>query len=220
MLDKILDKVLDLIFPPVCGVCGRIDKNSLCNKCAVQLKKQAAFGIEKYNKDSNVYFDEHLYIFMYSGIVRKILLDYKFKDKSFLYKTFTNFLIKNEKFVENIKSYDIIIPVPLSKKREKQRGYNQSKLIANQISFLTGIKLNSNDLKKVINTVAQSSLNKKDRQTNIEGAYIVRNPDKIKHKKVLLIDDIFTTGSTANECSRLIYNAGAEKIGVLTIAKD
>ena len=215
-----LDKILDLIFPPVCGVCGRIDKNSLCKKCEIELKKQAVFGIDNYREDCQKLFDEHLYIFTYSGVIRDIMLNYKFNDDSYLYKTFTNFLLKNKNFVENINSYDIIVPVPLSKKRKMERGYNQSLLIAKEISKSTKIKINNDCLKKVKNIVAQSTLNKEDRQKNIEGAFILKNNKNIQNKKVLIIDDIFTTGSTVNECSKIIKQAGATNIGILTIAKD
>ena len=71
-----LDEILDIIFPPVCGVCGRIDKNSLCKKCEIQLRKQAVFGTDSYKKDYDKYFYEHLYIFMYSGIIRSLMLDF------------------------------------------------------------------------------------------------------------------------------------------------
>ena len=215
-----LDKILDLIFLPVCGVCGRIDKNSLCKKCEIELKKQAVFGIDNYREDCQKLFDEHLYIFTYSGVIRDIMLNYKFNDDSYLYKTFTNFLLKNKNFVENINSYDIIVPVPLSKKRKMERGYNQSLLIAKEISKSTKIKINNDCLKKVKNIVAQSTLNKEDRQKNIEGAFILKNNKNIQNKKVLIIDDIFTTGSTVNECSKIIKQAGATNIGILTIAKD
>ncbi|MBR3162912.1 MAG: ComF family protein [Clostridia bacterium] len=201
-------------------MCGRIDRNSLCNKCNIQLKNQEVFGIDNYIDDYEKYYDEHLYIFMYSGVVRKILIDYKFNDCSFIYKTFTNFILKNEKFVENIKSYDIIIPVPLSKKRKKERGYNQSELIAKEICRLTNLKLNTKSLKKIKNITEQSTLNKEKRETNIKDAYCLKFPSTVVNKKVLIIDDVYTTGSTVNECSKLIKNAGSKQIGILTIAKD
>lgn len=215
-----LDKILDIIFPPVCGVCGRIDQNSLCKKCELQLKSQAVFGIDNYKKDYSKYFDNHFYIFLYSGIIRSILLNYKFNDNAYLYKTFTNFLFKNQKFVENIKRYDIIVPVPLSKKREKTRGYNQSELIAKHISYITKIRMDKKCLKKVKNIVAQSTLNKEERQNNIAGAYVINKSKNIQNKNILIVDDIYTTGSTANECSKTLKKAGAKNIGVLTIAKD
>lgn len=215
-----LGKILDIIFPPVCGICGKIDPNSLCKKCEIQLKNQAVFGDDDYSKDEGKYFDEHLYVFMYSGVIRKIMLNYKFNDNAYIYKTFINFLLNNKNFVEKIKSYDIIIPVPLSKKREKERGYNQSELIAMEISNLINLQIDKSCLKKSKNITAQSTLNKEERLRNIEGAYSIKSLKNIEQKKVLIIDDIYTTGSTVNECSKLIKQVEIEKIGILTIAKD
>lgn len=75
-------------------------------------------------------------------MIRKIIIDYKFNDKSYLDKTIVNFLLKNKKFFEKLKSYDTIIPVPINKIRKKERGYNQSYLIAKEISNQTGTALN------------------------------------------------------------------------------
>ena len=208
-----------MIFPQVCGVCGKLDKNSLCKKCENLLKKQSEFTIYENDKLEN-YFDEHMYFFKYEGIIRKIILNYKFNEKSYLYKTFTNFMIKNEIFCEYIKKYDIIIPVPISKKRNKERGYNQSFLIAKELSKKQNIKLENNCLIKSKNIIEQSKLNKEQRQKNIEGVYSVTNKQNIENKSILLVDDIYTTGSTVNECSKLLKNLKVEKIGILTIAKD
>lgn len=149
-----------------------------------------------------------------------MILNYKFNDKSYLYKTFVNFMLKNEKFYQNIQCYDKIIPVPVSKKREKERGYNQSLLIAKEISKRTGIKYEKDCLVKTKNIIEQSKLNREQRAENIRGAYELRNVNKIKQKKILLVDDIFTTGSTAKECCKTLKQTAVKDIDVLTIAKD
>ena len=78
--------VSNLIYPPVCGICGKINNNYLCNKCEILLRKQAKFQIEK-KQNIDYYFQEHLYIFEYQGMIRKIIINYKFNDSSYLYKT-------------------------------------------------------------------------------------------------------------------------------------
>ena len=161
-----------------------------------------------------------MYIFKYEGQIRQLIIDYKFNEKSYIYKTFVNFLLKNKKIFENIKKYDKIIPVPISKKRYKERGYNQSLLIANEISKQTNLELVNNCLIKTKNIIEQSKLNKEDRQQNIQGVYSIQNEEIITNKKVLLIDDIYTTGSTVNECSKILQQARPERIGVLVLAKD
>ena len=191
----------------------------LCNKCKKQLENQSEFKIEK-NFNTNNYFQEHLYLFKYQGMIRKVILNYKFNDKSYLYKTIVNFLLKNEKFFQILKSYDTIIPVPISLKRYKERGYNQSYLIAKEIAKKLKIECNKKSLFKTKNIIEQSKLNKEERQKNIQGVYELRNEKTLQNKKILLIDDVYTTGSTVRECSRILTKAKPKKIGVLTIAKD
>ena len=133
-----------------------------------------------------------------------------------------NFLKKNEKMCVQIKKYDIIIPVPISKKRFKERGYNQSHLIAVDLAKTLEMKYLKDGLLKIKDNPAQSSLNQDERENNVKNVYKLNTiyKDKVYLKKILLVDDIFTTGSTANECSRILKEAGASQVGILTIAKD
>ena len=218
---KIQEKILNLIYPQTCGICGKLATNSLCKKCEIELKKQSDINIIKQGKEiENKYFNELMYIFKYEGQIRKLILDYKFNEKTYIYLTFVNFLLKNKKIFENIKKYDTIIPVPISKKRLKERGYNQCLLISREIAQKTNLELVNNCLIKTKNIIEQSKLNKEDRIQNIQGVYELKNQQLIENKKILLIDDIYTTGSTVNECCKIINEAKPNKIGVLTIAKD
>lgn len=210
-------KILDYFYPPMCGICGKLDSNFLCKKCEKILELHEEQNIIKVE---NMNFEELIYIFKYEGIIRENLLKYKFEEKSYLYKTFVNFLLKNDKIFENMKNYDTIIPVPISKKRNRQRGYNQSFLIAKEISKYTNLKLINNCLFKTKNVIEQSKLTKEEREQNIKNVYSLKNGDKIESKKILLIDDIYTTGSTVNECCRILKKANPKKIGVVVLAKD
>lgn len=215
-----LDYILDLIYPNVCGFCNTICKESLCNECEEKIQPKLLCNIDNYENDNTKYFSKHLYLFKYDEI-RKKILDYKFNDKAYLYKTFSKIIIKNEKICGFLKKYDIIIPVPIHKKRMKIRGYNQSDLIVKEITKkIDDIRLENNVLLKIQNTKPQSTLNKLERNENAKNAYMVKNVDKVKNKSVLLFDDIFTTGNTVNECSRLLKLSGAKDIGIITLAKD
>ena len=240
----IQEKITNLIYPQTCGICGKIIPKSICPKCNIELKKQAKINIiaEDEIKENleKKYFSELMYIFKYEGQIRKLILDYKFNEKSYMYKTFVNFLLNNEKIFEKIKKYDKIIPVPISKKRYKERGYNQSLLIAKEIvsqisksrletdekntiktsKKQSNLELVNNCLIKTKNIIEQSKLNKEDRKKNIQGVYSIQNKNLIADKKILLIDDIYTTGNTVNECSRILKQANPKKIGVLVLAKD
>lgn len=217
--NKIFNPIVNLIYPPICGICGKFASNFLCNKCQKRLEELAKFKIEE-NQDINYYFKEHLYIFEYQGIIRKMMINYKFNEKSYLYLTIVNFLLKNKKFYEILKSYDTIIAVPISKKRRKERGYNQSELIAKEIAKKLGIDYQCQCLFKTKDIIEQSKLNKEEREKNIQGVYKLERKKLLENKKILLIDDIYTTGSTVKECSKTLSQANPKQIGVLTIAKD
>lgn len=149
-----------------------------------------------------------------------MIIDYKFNEKSYIYITFVKILLKSKKMLENIENYDTIIPVPISGKRYKKRGYNQSYLLAKEICKYANLNLESNCLYKIKNNVEQSSLNGFDRQENIKGAYGLRNMQILNNKKILLLDDVYTTGATVNECAMILSRANPSKIGVFTVAKD
>ena len=202
----------------MCGKCGKPNKNWLCNKCKKELKKYFNMQIDKYGQPKN--FDEHIYLFKYEATIREEIIKYKFQEKSYKYKMLTKIILSEKNTCDKIEEYDIILPVPISKERKKQRGYNQSELIAREISKNLKIEYEKNALKKQKNTVAQSLLNKEQREENARGAYTLKNAKKIQNKKILLLDDIFTTGSTVGECCRILRSANPQKIGVLTIAKD
>ena len=129
---------------------------------------------------------------------------------------------ENKKICEILKTYDIIIPVPIHNKRRKERGYNQSALIAKEFSKNINELEYEDILIKKKNTIAQSTLNKEERLKNAIDMYKIKEnkQDIIYNKNVLIFDDIYTTGATANECAKAIRGANSNKIGVLTIAKD
>lgn len=214
---KIKEQLLNLIYPKVCGICGKGKNTYLCKKCENKLKKQAILGKDEY---LNKYFENHYYIFKYDNLIRNLIIDYKFNEKPYLYKSLLEILNKYQKKYVQFEIYDIIIPVPISRKRKKERGYNQSLLIAKEIAKNENIKLKNNVISKVKNNNTQSKLKKEARLENVKNVYRVINNKDITNKNILLIDDIFTTGATLNECSKVLKQTGAKKIDVLTIAKD
>ena len=152
--------------------------------------------------------------------MRNLIIDYKFNDKPYLNELFAKIILKNEKICRKIKKYDIIVPVPIHKKRKNERGYNQSELIARKLAKNLNLELVNDSLIKQKNTLPQSTLSKKQREENAKQVYKIQNKPKIENKKVILLDDIYTTGATTKECSKVLKQNGAKEILVLTIAKD
>ena len=214
---RFINHAIDLVYPNVCGICDRLCKEDLCKKCKIELENITKLKIDKYT-DKN--FTKHLYIFKYEGIIKERLIKFKFNEKSYIYKAFVNFLLNNKKACRFLKNYDIIIPVPIHYNRKISRGYNQSALIAKNLAKKLNIEYEDNVLLKSKNNKPQSTKNKEDRKNNVIGVYYIKNKHKIMNKKILLLDDIYTTGSTVNECGKMLKLAGTKSIDVITIAKD
>ena len=216
-----LEKALEYIFLPVCGICGKLGEGYLCKECEKSIKE---YYIEQkvFVKDirSKYKMCKTMHLLKYEGLVRKLLIDYKFNDKSYLYKTFCEIIKNDKKTLDFIKSYDIIIPVPIHKKRMKTRGYNQSELIARELAKICGNKMYTDVLIKIKNNNTQSTLNKEEREKKKKNVYKLCKLEKINNKKVLILDDIYTTGATVKECALELSKATVKEIGIFTVAKD
>ena len=114
---------------------------------------------------------------------------------------------------------DMMIPVPLHKSRQRERGFNQALLLARHLSRWTGIPLGDRLLVRHRSTPAQAGLSRKQRRRNISGAFRVVDREPIHRKSILLVDDVFTTGATLNECARILRKQGAHGVDVVTIAR-
>lgn len=214
---RFINSILNIIYPNVCGICNKICKEDICTKCKAELNRKKECKKHIYLTKS---FTTHMYIFQYYDEIRKNIIQYKFNDQAYRHKSFAKFMIKDKKICGFLKKYDIIIPVPISKKRKRQRGYNQSELIVKEIqNYVKNIQIETNILYKIKNTPPQSSLNKEQRQYNLKNAYEVRNSERIQNKKILLFDDIYTTGSTVEECAKALKFAGAYEIRCINFSK-
>lgn len=206
--------ILNLIFPPKCGFCGKIEdvfsEKFICDNCLNKLEKLKS----KKGKDNNEVYS----IYEYKSIIRKAILDYKFWDKSYLYKTFTSCILFDKKVCNFINSYDIISPVPLHYSRFLERGYNQTALICKELSKDTGIAY-LRALNKVKNIKPQPTKDLAHRLKDVKGVYQLKSNVDINEKKVLIFDDILTTGATTGECKKALLLGGAKRVGILTLAR-
>lgn len=119
---------------------------------------------------------------------------------------------------DSIPDFDMIISVPLHKTRERKRGYNQAHLISKELSRIMQLPEGSDLLIRTKNTSPQSLLNRYEKSSNVTNAFKVIDVNKIEGKKILLIDDVLTTGNTVNECSRVLIEAGAVRVDIAVIA--
>jgi ComF family protein len=116
-------------------------------------------------------------------------------------------------------SIDLFLPVPLHIRRLRERGFNQAHLVNKKWSRLEGIPLDGLTLSRSRWTEPQTSLARAERRKNVKGAFSLRHPDRVRGRRILLVDDVLTTGATINECARVLMKAGAECVDVLTLAR-
>ncbi|MBR2704822.1 MAG: ComF family protein [Clostridia bacterium] len=208
---NLFNKALDFIFPPVCGICGKIAENYLCKECKDKLAL-----IVKSTYDEKCF---HFWLYKYDDI-RSLILRYKFNECSYLYITISELILYDEKARAILNKSDYIISVPIHKRRRYERGYNQCELIAKRLSDKTeNLEYLSNVLAKKKNIVPQSTLSKEDRINNIRDAFYIKNRIDLTNKTVILLDDIYTTGSTVGECIKVLKTLNYKSIYVFTIAK-
>ena len=213
----ILDRVLNFLFPSKCRICKKRGKFDVCEKCIRQIERYEDLHIINFQ---NRYLDTLIYFFKYKDYIRKLILDYKFFNKFYIGKVFSKIILKNEKICRNLKLYDIIIPVPMHKIKKRERGYNQTEILAQDLAKNLKLEYSENILIKTINNKKQSSLSRKERYENIKNVFKIVKSDKIKDKKILLIDDICTTSATLEECAKVLKHAGVSMVVALVIAKD
>lgn len=209
-----LDRIIDFLFPNYCGICGKkINERYTCEKCLniLECYREKVFSNTK-NQNS---YEQLLCLFEYNGIIKDKMLQYKFKNKKYLSRMFGELLASGVK-KHNIVA-DMIIPVPISKRRLQERGYNQCEYIAKFFSKISNIQLEKNCLIKIKDNPKQSTLSAISRITNVMDAYKVLNVEKIFDKTIILLDDIYTTGATMNECAKVLKKAGAKKVIALAV---
>ncbi len=191
-----------------CLCCGRFFEGSaephLCQDC---LEKRPPFTIHRsYGR--------------YKGKLKDAILLYKYRRFQVLGGGFSRLIFRRLGKEENIWwKADVIIPVPLHPKRKKKRGFNQAQVIAAGLAGFKGIKLEEGVLVKIKNVLPQTFLETEEREKNVSGAFRVIDKVKIRGKTVILVDDVYTTGSTARECSLVLREAGAREVRALTLAQ-
>lgn len=209
-----INKLLDIIFPPTCGICGKIGKKWICSKCYRGLKPYISLKKIQVKKNLYVY-----YLFVYKDILREKILDFKFNDNSYLYRMFVEIILKDKRICELIENSDFLIPVPMYKDNKKKRGYNQDELICKELSKKLNIVFDNKILVKNKPNKKQSTLNEFERKMNVKNVYEVENPEIIRNKNILLFDDICTTSATIRECYKILKKY-SNKITILVLAKS
>lgn len=215
--------IIDSSYDGACRVCFekiKVNVSPFCNKCGYPLKSISARR-DSCSKCRNLqyYFDRALSVCEYSGIAKRCIQLFKYKRKLIIGRNLSKIMLGFLKDHFSIDNIDLVTAVPLHKSKMKERGFNQAEILAEFIRINLDLPAAFNNLKRTRNTLTQYQLPLCERQLNIQGAFDCTDKSFFKNKSVLIVDDIFTTGATLNECSRILKNAGAKKVYTLTMAR-
>ena len=237
-VNNILEPVLSLLFPNRCSFCQKILEGSccICDKCLIKVDFIhppfcVRCGAPLFNRDImsrsciqcqdlSFQFEKNESIGVFIGILRELIHLYKFNRRRSLSRTFATLLMRYKK--EYIKSHDLLVPVPLNASRYSERGFNQSSLIADEISKNVQITCLKDCLKRTGASKPQSSIHTiEERLKNLTDRFHMRGKYKevIMGKNILVFDDVLTTGATSSACARTLYDEGAGRIDILTLAR-
>jgi competence protein ComFC len=196
------------IVPPFCTVCGIpfLSPEAENHPCGMCLKKER-------------YFTEARALGHYEGALQEAIRRWKYEGKVHLAPLLGQWMA--ERFYDHWASsrFDLLLPVPLHLERLRERGFNQALLLVKEISRRTGIPYGKRILRKDRPTSPQAGLSGLKREKEVKGVFSVVAGEEMKDKSILLVDDVYTTGATANECSRVLLVAGAQRVDVLTLAR-
>lgn len=211
--DTLIASVRNLIFPSkdICLICKEEGADKyICSHCRDNIEL-----VNGYIQIYSPYIENVYYSLFYNRFIRQVIKDYKYNGKNYLYK------VLGEIMLDTIRVHDLqvdnIMYIPMHKKKQAIRGYNQAGLLALYISKALDIPLIEDNLIKYKNTKDQSHSDKYDRSKNLVDSFKIKDPRQIRDKHILLIDDIITTGSTISEASKVLMENGAKKISGLAL---
>jgi len=237
---SLLRRFLDLVLPSSCAYCSSPIEGSavpffcstcwsdfsvlpgpFCPSCGVPFESSEALSHSPTHlcracRQRPPRFDQALSVGYFEGSLREAIHQFKYRPCRALGKPLGAWMCAN---LRVLTSTDIIMPVPLHNSRLRHRGFNQALLLAQPLSMANGISLCCDNLWRIRPTRPQVELSGDDRIRNVAGAFALRRPLDVSGLSVLLVDDVFTTGATLNECADVLKNAGAASVTALTLAR-
>lgn len=216
---EILDRFISVFFPQRCLFCGEVVEydDFWCGRCAIDGKPPIAKH-GRVERDSRHSFADALAAAQFSGGVRKLIWRLKEKDDRRILRFFAGEMLAVMSEHWGLAKFDAVVPVPSTASKMKERGFNPAEMLARHVGRGAGIPVHSGALMRLEATKVQRGLTAAERRVNAAKSYALGMAESLTGKTVLLVDDVFTTGSTADACSRKLLEAGANSVYVVTAA--
>lgn len=221
-------RLLDLISPRLCVVCGErltVTEQDVCTRCCLHLPRTGFHRQPQENVMARMFWglipiERAAALFYYEAAAEtsRILYELKYHDHPEVGETMGRLLAREIEGSGFFGGIDMLVPIPLAKKRQRQRGYNQSLMLARGVSEVTAIPIYDQVVRRTVFTETQTRLGRRERQENVENVFELKNPDGIEGKHLLLIDDVVTTGATVTACARELLKVSGVRISVLSLA--
>lgn len=238
-MKEILTGIGDVIFPPRCLACGtlveehgplpfcppclagfRFIRSPLCPRCGLPFPVQA--GGDHLCGECIVTKPPYAVaraMGYYDGTMLTAIHRFKYRGNTGIGKILGRMLGDFAAEMWDMEAFSLVLPVPLHKSRLRERGFNQAVVLARELAKRFSLPLDILSLKRRIITAAQVGLGREERLANVKGAFAVARPERIDGMRILLVDDVYTTGSTLLECARTLLKANADSVAVLTLAR-
>lgn len=229
--------LLSLCFPPKCAICGSDTASGvhLCETCAGEIEHIREPFCARCStpfhgaiteefvcadcKERGQHFECAVACYLSTGPVRDFIHGFKYQRQTYLRHALAGWLAQtlDDPRIAG-RPFDALVPVPLHHVRRREREFNQAEVLAELVAPKSGRPV-WNALRRIRSTPTQTRLDRAERMENLSGAFVVRKPAQVDGRHLLLVDDVFTTGSTVEECSRVLLKAGAASVRVITVAR-
>ncbi len=206
---------MDAIFPVRCPLCDHFNSrdNKLCPDCLQSINR--IDSISPKILLPQVYLDGVISTFAYEGPLRDAISNFKFNERLDLLDYLSAELVYPISYAGK---FDAIVPIPMHSKKVRSRGFNPASMLARRVAAIVNIPMRTDLLRRVIHTQPQMSLHRRDRMENVRGVFAL-NGAIHGVNRILLMDDVLTTGATANECARVLKSSGVGEVIVSTVAR-
>jgi len=239
VLSAIVSRLGELLYPRRCVVCGDdlepgrrgplcaehgrrvvLVEDPFCERCGRKMFTAAASELLCAEcRQSKPHFDRAFSATVYNDVMKPLVHVYKYGMRQYLARALAGWMIDFMHRHIDAASLDAIVSVPLHWRRFRYRGFNQAIALARPIRREFGLPIITHALRRTRNTVPQVHLGPRERLKNIKGAFGVRRAERIDGKRLLLVDDVYTTGATINECARVLKRAGAASVTAFTLTR-